>query len=91
MGIRVKTKFVAITWILMLVLSDYVEQYVALKTQLKAEEVELLVTKEEDKATEGNIPSSSTEKMQSVKDDETLAKLRADCISGHDYLVLSLL
>lgn len=55
--------------------------------QLKAEEVELLVSKDVDRA----ISKTSTEKMQSLQDDETLAKLKVDCISSHGYMVLSLL
>lgn len=64
-----------------------VEQYVARQMQLKAEEVELLVSKDVDRA----ISKTSTEKMQSLQDDETLAKLKVDCISSHGYMVLSLL
>ncbi|XP_010475005.1 PREDICTED: putative E3 ubiquitin-protein ligase RING1b [Camelina sativa] len=54
-------------------------EYVARQMQLKAEEVELLVSKEGDKA---NGNQTSTEKMQSLKDDETLAMLKVDCISN---------
>ncbi|CAH2039004.1 unnamed protein product [Thlaspi arvense] len=66
-------------------------EYVAVQMQLKAEEVELLVCKEDDKAIESKTSSSSTEKLQSLKDEETLAKLNVDCTSSHGYLVLSLL
>lgn len=63
--------------------------------QLKAEEVELLMSKGEDKEIENPqvlmTSSASTEKLQSLKDDETLAKLKVDCISSLEYLVLSLL
>ncbi|ESQ36558.1 hypothetical protein EUTSA_v10007494mg [Eutrema salsugineum] len=63
-------------------------KYVALQMQLKTEEVELLVSKEDDRAIEGKTSSSSTERLQSIQDDETLAKLRVDCISSHGYLMV---
>lgn len=62
--------------------------------KFKAEEVELLVSKGEDKGIENPhvlmTSSASTEKLQCLKDDETLAKLKVDCISTLEYLVLSL-
>lgn len=58
---------------------------------MKAEEVELLISKKDDKAIENKATSSSTEEMQSLKDDETFAKLEVDGISNHGYSVLSLL
>ncbi|CAN8311145.1 unnamed protein product [Cochlearia groenlandica] len=59
-------------------------EYVALKMQFKAEEVELSVYK----AIEDKTSSSTTKKMQSLKDDETLAKLKVDCISSHECLII---
>ncbi|VVA89862.1 unnamed protein product [Arabis nemorensis] len=62
-------------------------EFVALQMQLKAEEVELLMSKGEDREIE-NPSSASTEKLQSLKDDETLAKLKVDCISSLEYLIV---
>ncbi|EOA40288.1 hypothetical protein CARUB_v10009016mg [Capsella rubella] len=60
-------------------------EYVARQMQLQAEEVELLVSKEEDKAIENN---TSIKKMQRLKDDETLEKLKVDYLSNHGYTVV---
>jgi E3 ubiquitin-protein ligase RNF1/2 len=60
-------------------------EYVARHLKLKAEEVELLVSKDGDTVI-GN--KTSTEKMQSLQDDETVAKLKVDCISSNGYMIV---
>ncbi|CAA0161826.1 unnamed protein product [Arabidopsis thaliana] len=60
-------------------------EYVARHLKLKAEEVELLVSKDGDTVI-GN--KTSTEKMQSLQDDETVAKLKVYCISSNGYMIV---
>lgn len=72
------------------------EQFVALQTHLKTEEVELLVTRGENKAIE-TLPvvasaSASKGELQSLEDDETLSRLKTDFSSSHEqHLVTSLI
>ncbi|CAE5956457.1 unnamed protein product [Arabidopsis arenosa] len=61
-------------------------EYVARQMKLKAEEVELFVSKDGDRVI-GN--KTSTEKMQSLQDDETLSKLKVDCILSHGYMIVA--
>ncbi|KFK42721.1 ubiquitin-protein ligase rnf1 2 [Arabis alpina] len=69
------------------VLVKQLREFVALHMHMKAEEVELLASKREQNGIENpHVPS--TEKLQSLKDDETLAKLKVDCISSLEYLVV---
>ncbi|CAH2046501.1 unnamed protein product, partial [Thlaspi arvense] len=75
-------------------------EFVALQTNLKTEEVDLLVTRrlggEDNKAIE-NLPvvtsdsaaASEDETMQSLEDDETLSKLKLDFISSHEQHLLT--
>lgn len=60
--------------------------------QLQAERLSLLVSKEEDNATEGkDLIIINRESVNVLKMTETLANLKVNCISSHGYLVLSLL
>ncbi|CAN8255054.1 unnamed protein product [Cochlearia groenlandica] len=78
----------------------FFEQFVALESHLKTEEIELFVIIRgggEDKAIE-NLPvmtlaseAASKDEMQTLEDNETLSKLKADFISSHEQnLVASL-
>ncbi|KAJ4901688.1 putative E3 ubiquitin-protein ligase RING1a [Raphanus sativus] len=63
-------------------------EFVALQTHLKTEEVELLVTRGENKAIE-TLPvvasaSASKGELQSLEDDETLSRLKTDFSSSHE-------
>ncbi|KAJ0052365.1 hypothetical protein Pint_02296 [Pistacia integerrima] len=65
-------------------------EYVSLQTPLRAEEVEILVVKEQ-LNTIGNLssPNPSTDKLQILEGQETLAGLRVNCTSNKDHLILA--
>ncbi|KAH7576955.1 hypothetical protein JRO89_XS01G0182500 [Xanthoceras sorbifolium] len=64
--------------------------YVSLQTPLEAEEVEMLMVKEQLNAnSDHSTTNPSTDQVQSLEGQETLAGLRVNCTSSQDHLVLA--
>ncbi|KAL5797529.1 hypothetical protein ACOSQ2_002349 [Xanthoceras sorbifolium] len=65
-------------------------EYVSLQTPLEAEEVEMLMVKEQLNAnSDHSTTNPSTDQVQSLEGQETLAGLRVNCTSSQDHLVLA--
>ncbi|XP_044503165.1 putative E3 ubiquitin-protein ligase RING1a isoform X2 [Mangifera indica] len=65
-------------------------EYVSLQTPLQAEEIEIFWAKEQ-LDTSGNLstPNPSTDALQILEGQETLAGLRVNCTSNRDHLILA--
>ncbi|KAK2651181.1 hypothetical protein Ddye_018670 [Dipteronia dyeriana] len=65
-------------------------EYVSLQTPLEAEEVEILMVKEQLNASSNqSTPNPSTDQVQSLEGQETLAGLRVNYTSSQDHLILA--
>ncbi|KAK2651160.1 hypothetical protein Ddye_018649 [Dipteronia dyeriana] len=66
------------------------DEYVSLQTPLEAEEVEILMVKEQLNASSNqSTPNPSTDQVQSLEGQETLAGLRVNYTSSQDHLILA--